>query len=486
MNENYSNHLRIGAFRYGIIGHLLQAPVDRGSLISALKELSEKQWIHPISGKKVSYHWTTIERWYYRSRKKGVVAYSELGRKPREERGTYKSVHSALEAAITELYAQHANWSITLLVDELRAKARKNPELEPVPSYSTIKRYLNSHGMRRRIRIRDCSSGQYKAQLRVENREIRSYEYPDVGGLWHLDFHHGTRRIVDKDGQLKVPIALGIMDDASRFICHMQWYFSENTECLVHGYIQAIQKLGVPAKLMTDNGSAMTSEEFMQGVLRIGTQQETTLIYSPYQNGKQERFWGSVEGRLMAMLEGVKELTLDKLNEFTLIWLNQEYHCAEHKELEGKSPLEKYQSGPDVHKPYLLELMHLKAAFTKACKRRQRRSDGTISLESKRFEVPDQYRFLKDIPVRYARWDLSKVHIYDRDTDKLICRIYPLDKLANASGHRRSRVNPLAITAPEANTDAPATLLQEMIENFQRSGLPPAYIPFIEAKDNAE
>ena len=110
-----------------------------------------------------------------------------------------------------------------------------NPELEPIPSYSTIKRYLNFHGMRRRIRIRDCSSGQYKAQLRVENREIRSYEYPDIGGLWHLDFHHGTRRVVDKDGQLKVPIALAIMDDASRFICHMQWYFSENTECLVHG-----------------------------------------------------------------------------------------------------------------------------------------------------------------------------------------------------------------------------------------------------------
>ena len=29
-----------------------------------------------------------------------------------------------------------------------------------------------------------------------------------------------------------------------------------------------------------------------------------TLPYSPYQNAKQESFWGRIEGRLMAMLEG--------------------------------------------------------------------------------------------------------------------------------------------------------------------------------------
>jgi hypothetical protein len=34
-----------------------------------------------------------------------------------------------------------------------------------------------------------------------------------------------------------------------------------------------------------------------------------TLPYSPYQNAKQEAFWGPVEGRLMAMFEGVPDLT---------------------------------------------------------------------------------------------------------------------------------------------------------------------------------
>jgi len=62
---------------------------------------------------------------------------------------------------------------------------------------------------------------------------------------------------------------------------------------------------------MTDGGSAMIAEEFREGLLNLGIVHETTLPYSPYQNGKQERFWATLEGRLMEMLAGVKELTLE-------------------------------------------------------------------------------------------------------------------------------------------------------------------------------
>ena len=41
------------------------------------------------------------------------------------------------------------------------------------------------------------------------------------------------------------------------------------------------------------------------------------LPYSPQQNGKQENFWTRVEGRLMPMLEGEPELTLELLNRAT-------------------------------------------------------------------------------------------------------------------------------------------------------------------------
>ncbi|MDQ3232807.1 MAG: hypothetical protein M3Q07_13400 [Pseudobdellovibrionaceae bacterium] len=65
MNEHYGQHLQLGVFRFGIIGQLLQTPLEKGMLLPALRQLSEKEWQHPISGQKVRYHWTTLERWYY-------------------------------------------------------------------------------------------------------------------------------------------------------------------------------------------------------------------------------------------------------------------------------------------------------------------------------------------------------------------------------------------------------------------------------------
>jgi hypothetical protein len=59
----------------------------------------------------------------------------------------------------------------------------------------------------------------------------------------------------------------------------------------------------------------MIAAETVQGLARLGILHERTLPYSAYQNGKQECFWGQVEGRLLAMLEGCKELTLAQLNQ---------------------------------------------------------------------------------------------------------------------------------------------------------------------------
>ena len=59
----------------------------------------------------------------------------------------------------------------------------------------------------------------------------------------------------------------------------------------------------------------MTAAEITEGLARLGILHQTTLPYSPYQNAKQEAFWGPVEGRLIAMLEDVPDLTLAFLNE---------------------------------------------------------------------------------------------------------------------------------------------------------------------------
>ena|SRR5688572_5957526 len=107
---------------------------------------------------------------------------------------------------------------------------------------------------------------------------------------------------------------------------------------------------------------------------------------TPPQNGKQESFWGPIEGRLLAMLEGVEGLTLSLLNQATQAWIEQEYHRSVHSELK-EPPLDRYLRGPDVGRPSPSS-DELRRAFRMEVTRTQRKSDGTVTAFGVRFEVP--------------------------------------------------------------------------------------------------
>ena len=110
----------------------------------------------------------------------------------------------------------------------------------------------------------------------------------------------------------------------------------------------------------------------------------------------------------------------------------------------------------------------------------QRKSDGTLVLEGRRFEVPDRYRHVRELEVRYASWDLSHVHLMDERTGTVLCRLFPQNKAQNANGLRRTR-DPDAKeppAAPPANDIPP--LLKKLMQNQSDTGLPPAYLPMDE------
>ena len=227
---------------------------------------------------------------------------------------------------------------------------------------------------------------------------------------------------------------------------------------------------------MTDNGTAMTAGEVTQGLTRLGIVHQPTLPHSPYQNAKQEVFWAQVEGRLVAMLEGVADLTLGVLNDATQAWVELEYQRAIHSETR-QSPLERCAQGPDVGGP-CPDSNALRLAFTTEERRTQRKSDGTVTIAGQRFEIPARYRLLSRIAVRYASWDLTHVHLVDECTGTVLGRLYPLDKAKNADGRRRTlppgRLD--AVTPPSAPSGI-APLLRQLMTEYAATGLPPAYLP---------
>jgi putative transposase len=231
---------------------------------------------------------------------------------------------------------------------------------------------------------------------------------------------------------------------------------------------------------MTDNGSAMIAAETVEGLARLGVIQERTLPDSPYQNGKQETFFSQVEARLIAMLEGAPDLSLSLLNEATLAWIELEYHHTPHTETD-QTPLARFLAGPSLGRP-CPTVAELEFAFTAAVSRLQRHSDGTLTLDSVRFEVPSRFRHLRRLALRYISWDLRQVWLIDEATGVALDRLLPLDRARNADGVRRpvAALPPPAAPPDAAAAAAPpgiAPLLRKLMADYAATGLPPAYIP---------
>ena len=471
-----TSHQLWAEFRFGVIGSLLSSPPGPGELRSRLRELAGAEWKHPVSGEKFKISLPTVERWYYFSLKKSKDPVGALRRKLRKDSGTTRHLTSEIKTWLQDNYQTHPSWSAQLHCDNIQVWLETNPSSGMSPSYSTVLRYMRSRGWDRKARVRSPNSpGRLAAQHRLESREVRSYEVEYVGGLWHLDFHHASRQLRTERGELATPLALCVIDDHSRLCCHLQWYWHEDTRSLVHGFIQAIQKRGLPRSLLSDNGSAMTSQEFKEGCMRLGIELENTLPYSPYQNGKQESLWGNLEGRMMAMLEGKRDLSLAELNTVSQAWVEREYNRAIHSETKA-SPVDRWLNNKSVMRPSP-DGSTLALLFRRDETRTQRRSDGTISILGKRFEVPNAYRTLPKVVIRYAEWNLREVHLVDPRTQATLAPIYPLDRKKNAEGLRRNLGN--SVVGESAHKDVQfemPPLLQKLIAEHAASGLPPAYI----------
>ena len=482
-NENEGGRHRGWAhLRFAVVGSLLASPPARGMIEPALRALSEKLWRHPQTGKELRFGVSTIERWYYRARHEQSDPVRVLRRKVRRDLGREVALSEALKEGLLAQYREHPGWSAQLHADNLGARIAADPGLGRMASYASVRRFLRRRGLHKRRGGVAASPGVLRAEQRLDSREVRSFEVAHVHGLWHLDFHHGSRPVLTTQGQWVTPQLLGVLDDRSRLCCHAQWYLAETAECLVHGLSQAIMKRGLPRALMSDNGSAMIAGETRQGLARLGIVHRTTLPHSPYQNGKQENFWTQIEGRLMAMLEGATDLTLALLNHATQAWVELEYHRRVHGETQ-QTPIERLLAGPAVGRPSPTAEA-LRHAFVVEEERRQRRTDGTLSVKSVRFEIPNRYRHLVRLTVRYASWDLSSVLLVDARTDTVLCHLSPLDKTANADARRRALdpVDGVVVTtvAPAPQGDM-AELLRHLLTEYAATGLPPAYLPTAES-----
>lgn len=466
--------------RFAVIGPLLAAPPARGELRPALQALAERSWTHPGTGQPTQFAVSTLERWYYTARHARQDPVGALRQLPRRDRGQPRGLSVPLRDRLRTQYGAHPSWSYQLHYDNLASQVWADATLGELPSYATVRRFMQAQGLVRQPHGRRAPRpGELRAVAHRQAREVRSYEAAQVHALWHVDGHVGSLPVLTARGTWLRPVLIGALDDRSRLACHVQWYHTESAQTVVHGLCQAFQKRALPRALLSDNGAAMLAAETVQGLQRLGIVHDTTLPYSAYQNGKQEVFWAQVEGRLLAMLEGCRDLTLAQLNEATQVWCEREYNRTPHREL-GTTPLARALAGPSVGRD-APDSEALRLAFCAEERRTQRRSDGTISLAGRRFEVPARFGHLPRLTVRFARWDLAQVHLVDDQTGTVLDRLYPVDKTRNADGQRRRRPGPTPegepVPAARPRPREVAPRLQRLLAEQAETGLPPSYLP---------
>ncbi len=304
---------RWARLRFSIIGPLLAAPAQPGELQTALALLAAKTWRHPTSNLDVSFGLSTLERWYYAARKADDPV-AALKDRLRGGINRFPSLSPLLVDTLTLQYREHPGWTAQLHFDNLCAALKGSAS--QVPSYPTIRRYLKAKGMFRQAQPKRATAGALAARDRLERLEVRSFEVDHVGALWHLDFHHGSRKVLTRLGEWVTPMILCVIDDRSRLVCHLQWYLDETAQSLIHALCQAFMKRGLPRALMTDNGAAMLAEETTTGLAALGIVHQTTLPYSPYQYVVLKNMWrpalssvllGTFQRHIWFRLQPVKE-----------------------------------------------------------------------------------------------------------------------------------------------------------------------------------
>jgi putative transposase len=193
------------------------------------------------------------------------------------------------------------------------------------------------------------------------------------------------------------------------------------------GWRRPCKKRALPRSIMSDNGAAMSAAEFTQGVRGDwGFCIKPTLPYSPYQNAKMEFLWTPVLRVACCPCWKVKR--------------NSDTGSAEPGDpglgRKGISPQTPCRTERYAHCNAICKIPMwgrdspgstgiAQRPFGARAHAKQRRSDGTISLDGKRFEVPSRYRHLEYIHLHYAQWDPGGVDMVDeRSQDPSVSPVF--------------------------------------------------------------
>jgi putative transposase len=364
--------------------------------------------------------WRTIQTWHYRYKNHGITG---MTHSPRKDKGhvrkaTPEELLEALSAARPHFTGKRTN---------KRAFYRFCIEqglLQPDRiSQTTFYRFLREY--------------QLLAPADDDSKKRLAFSMKFANQLWQADTmfgpHVGTGDTGMSLGSRKQAKLIAFLDDASRVLCHGEFFFEENTDTLVQAIRAAFYKRGVPEQLLVDNGSIYCSQEITLICARVGCILRHTAVRDAAAKGKIERFFRRVRDQFL-----IKKLdlsSLDMLNRQFVDWVETDYNATEHDAL-GMKPIDRF--GIDLSRIRFLSPSEHSDELFYAEAQRKVKKDNTFSFQGRRYETPVDLRD-REIQIRHERHrqDSTVVIVYSKGQRMGAARL--LDAVANGLARRCER-----------------------------------------------
>lgn len=399
--------IRVSSYlKMRVLGAVENAPGK--SIRERIRKTSELAFMDE-EAKPRTFTWRTIQTWYTRFKTHGVTG---VVSKNRSDKGkTRKISPEELLEAINQVLPFFRNKGYNRM--ELYRMAVSKGIINPNQlAQTTFYRFLREY---------DILKENYE-----DNRKRLAFAMQFANQLWQADTLFGPH-VKDPSGRILQTKLIAFIDDASRVICHAQFFFHETIDSLITALKSALYKRGVPQQLYVDNGSIYSCSEISLICARVGCILRHTPVRDGASKGKIERFFRTLRDQFL--MRDLDLSSLSALNRRLNVWIEEEYNSKPHSAL-GMAPISRFAL--DTHQIRFLPPDQANDELFYAEEDRKVKKDNTFSFKSTRFEAPVDLRE-KEIQIRFDRNNPGPIIAYYKN--QRMGQATKLDLYANALRH---------------------------------------------------
>jgi hypothetical protein len=184
-----------------------------------------------------------------------------------------------------------------------------------------------------------------KMYISTKEKASRRFSKKRRMHLVHSDIKYGPYLSTGPKGKKQQTYLVTVIDDASRFMLHAQFYSTLDQTIVQESLRMAILKFGLMEAVFFDNGVQYRTKWMKRACGKLCIRLLYAKINSPEATGKPEKFNRFVDN-FLAEVALEKPKTLKELNEHFDVWLTECYQNKPHAALGFKTPQAVFNADP--------------------------------------------------------------------------------------------------------------------------------------------